>query len=67
MIQVQVNGESRTVDAAMTLAEALTEWGYVCEKIAVAINGEFVARGDYEKAKLSANDVLDVVAPVQGG
>lgn len=67
MIEIFVNGEKHTLDAKTVLTDALQQWGYACEKIAVAINGEFVARGHYANVTLSANDTLDIVAPVQGG
>lgn len=67
MIDVLVNSEKRRIDAQIVLVDALQQWGYSCEKIAVAINGEFVARSNYANVTLSANDALDIVAPVQGG
>ena len=67
MIEILVNGEMREVDAALSLTQALHTWGFRCEKIAVAINSEFVARADYAKTYLRNGDALDVVAPVQGG
>lgn len=67
MIEVSVNGEKRSIDTQIVLNDALQHWGYACEKIAVAINGEFVPRGNYANTKLNANDALDIVAPVQGG
>ena len=67
MIEMTVNGEIRVLPQPTTLADALTQWGYTCEKVAVAINGEFVARSEYTQRRLQAKDFLDVVAPVQGG
>lgn len=67
MIEVWLNDESRTVDERITLTRALQQWGYACERIAVAINGEFIARGAYADTTLQPRDRLDVVAPVQGG
>lgn len=67
MIEVMLNGEPRTLPQATVLADALEQWGYRCERIAVAINGEFVARGEYAQRLINARDELDVVAPVQGG
>lgn len=67
MIEVFVNGEKRRIDMQIVLTDALQQWGYVCEKIAVAINGEFVSRGSYNNTQLHAGDMLDVVSPVQGG
>ena len=67
MIEVFVNGETRSIDMRTVLTDALQQWGYACEKIAVAINGEFVSRSNYANTALNANDALEIVAPVQGG
>lgn len=67
MIEVFINGESKTIDEQKVLAVVLDENGFNCARVAVAVNSEFVARGDYVKYFLSANDKLDVVAPVAGG
>ncbi|MDB6061451.1 MAG: thiamine biosynthesis protein ThiS [Verrucomicrobiaceae bacterium] len=67
MIEISVNGKSQQVDATLTLASALTAWGYRCEKVAVAINSEFVSRVDYQVLFFSAGDLVDIVVPVAGG
>jgi sulfur carrier protein len=67
MIEVMLNGKPCEVPRATSVAGALEHWGYRCEQIAVAINGEFVARGDYAHRLLDERDLVDVVAPVQGG
>ena len=67
MIGLMVNGERRSVADGILLADALALWGYGCGQIAVAVNGEFVARAEYGGRRLRNGDCLDVVAPVQGG
>ena len=67
MMTLQVNGESRSIDDGTALMDALAQWGYSCTQVAVAVNGEFVARGEYAGRVLRGGDCLDVVAPVQGG
>jgi sulfur carrier protein len=67
MIEVVLNGEARSLPQTTSVADALQLWGYRCEQIAVAINGEFVARAEYANTLLSAKDLVDVVAPMQGG
>ncbi len=67
MIDVVLNGERRSVDATKSLATLLSESGFDCSRIAVAVNSEFVARGDYDDCFLKTGDKLDVVAPVAGG
>ncbi|HUH36683.1 MAG TPA: sulfur carrier protein ThiS [Spongiibacteraceae bacterium] len=67
MIAVQLNGEARELGAALSLSQALEQWGYRCDKVAVAINTEFVPRSRYHEIVIKNGDALDVVAPVQGG
>lgn len=67
MIEIVVNGEAKTLTAATDVASALADWGYECGRIALAVNGEFVARSEYATRLLQAGDAVEVVAPVQGG
>ena len=67
MIEICINGERKSVDEQKALATVLGENGFNCARVAVAVNSEFVARGDYDNYFLKANDKLDVVAPVAGG
>jgi len=67
MIEVVINGERKLVDETRSLAAVLEESGFICTRIAVAVNSEFIARSSYENHFLAANDRLDVVAPVAGG
>ncbi len=67
MIEIILNGETVVLPQAASVAAALTAWGYRSERIAVARNGEFVARSDYATIILNAHDCIDVVAPMQGG
>ncbi|WP_373081834.1 sulfur carrier protein ThiS [Zhongshania sp.] len=67
MIFISLNNERRECDAALVLAELLPEWGFECEKIAVAVNGDFVPRSQYGELRLNTGDQVDVLAPVQGG
>ena len=34
---------------------------------AVALNGDFIAKESYQQTKLTANDSIDVLFPIQGG
>ncbi len=67
MITIHVNSEAKQIDNSSSIAEALTAWGYQSEKIALAINGEFVPRTEYNDHYFQAGDQVDVVAPIQGG
>lgn len=67
MITVSVNNEQKTIPQGYSVSEALSHWNYSNEKIAVAINSEFVPRSVYAERQLQDHDCLDIVAPVQGG
>ena len=67
MITVRVNSEPTEIPTDCPVADALTQWGYQCEQIAVAINNEFVPRSNYQQRILQTDDCVDIVAPVQGG
>lgn len=67
MIEISLNGEAREIDETLSLTQVLQVWGFRCEKVAVAINSEFVPRVEYAKTFLRDDDAVDVVVPVQGG
>ena len=67
MIQVSVNNEIKSIATQTLLSDALQHWGYGDNKIAVAINQEFVPRSTYSERRLNANDQIDIVRPVGGG
>lgn len=67
MIEVLLNGQRREIEEDVSLLQTLEGLGYRCEKIAVAINSEFVPRTSYAKTFLRGDDAIDVVLPVQGG
>ena len=67
MIVLSVNGEPKELPQPLTVAQALQQWGYSGDNIAVAVNGEFVPRSTYAEHALQAQDSVDIVAPIQGG
>lgn len=67
MIALQVNGEAKQLQQSMTVQQALQQWGYSGDSIAVAVNGEFVPRSRYREQQLNERDNIDIVAPIQGG
>lgn len=67
MISVSLNNEPVTLESDTLLSDALEQWRYGDQKIAVAINGEFVPRSRYRETRLKERDQLDIVKPVGGG
>jgi sulfur carrier protein len=67
-IVVSFNGESFALHQGMTLADFLQGRGYTTDqRMACAINTQFVPKGQYATTELNNGDKIDVVAPVQGG
>lgn len=67
MIRLSLNNEPVELAPDTQLSEALSQWDYGDQKIAVAVNGEFVPRSRYEETRLQEGDQLDIVKPVGGG
>jgi len=61
-----VNGDPRET-GAKTLSEILIELSLDSAVVATAVNGQFVAKTARETTPLQGGDVIEVVAPMQGG
>lgn len=67
MIRISLNNEPTELQPDTALSDALEQWHYGEQKIAVALNGEFVPRSRYQDTVLQERDQLDIVKPVGGG
>lgn len=65
-MNIEINQQTFTLAEAATLADALAAYD-AKPPFAVAVNGAFVARGQYARHGLNAGDQVDVVRPVAGG
>lgn len=65
-VSVNVNGVASVVRAG-TLEALLADLGYAEQKVATAVNGEFVAARRRAQTLLRAGDEIEIVAPQQGG
>lgn len=65
-MRITVNGEQQETQAA-TLEQLCATLGYGEQRIATAVNGEFVAAGERPKLRLQEHDKIEIVAPRQGG
>jgi sulfur carrier protein len=65
-MKILVNGAWRDTSAA-DIASALKDLGYGDSVVATALNGEFVPTGSRPIASLTDGDLLEVLAPMQGG
>ncbi len=65
-MDIEVNQHKLTLADTATLSDVLAAFGAKLP-YAVAVNGDFVARGEYVRHVLQAGDRVDVVQPVAGG
>ncbi|MGH3319285.1 MAG: sulfur carrier protein ThiS [Streptosporangiaceae bacterium] len=64
---VMVNGEPREVGGDATIAGVVATVIDAPSGVAVALNGDVIARGDWETTRLDDGDRLEVLTAVQGG
>lgn len=64
-MKITLNGESRDL-AGPSVQDVLHEIGLAEARVATALNGSFLPLAQRDRA-LSDGDVLEVVAPMQGG
>ncbi len=66
-MQLVVNGETHQVENNVTVQQLLERLRFESKSIAVAINGRFVPRHEYETLFLQDQQALEVLSPMQGG
>ena len=66
-MNINVNGQQRTVSNGTTIAELLSELGLESRHVAVEVNLEIVPRGKHAEHRLAEGDRLEVVTLVGGG
>jgi sulfur carrier protein len=72
-MKVVVNGTLEDLPEGATVADAVDQVlpppgnDRARAGMAVALNGEVVLRGDWETIRLSPDDRVEVLAPIQGG
>ena len=64
---LKINGEMKTFEHSLSVAELIKELGYDTAHIAVAIDTTFVPRSNYEQVIIEDSCEIDIVAPMQGG
>jgi sulfur carrier protein len=65
-LALTVNGVGHATQAA-TLGELLAELGYGGNRVATAVNGDFVPERLRSSHVLASSDAIEIVAPRQGG
>lgn len=66
-MRIFLNGEERTLNAALTVAQLLGELGLGERRVAVEVNQEIVPRSRHPEHRLHDNDRVEVVFAVGGG
>ncbi len=67
MISLSVNGKRRELEGPVKLIDFLESSGVNLQFVAVAHNGDVVARERFSQVVLDDGDVVEVVRPVGGG
>lgn len=64
---ITLNGESRQIETATTVAGLMEVLGYTGKRIAVERNGDIVPKSRHADTQLAEGDKLEVVVAVGGG
>ncbi|WP_151449062.1 sulfur carrier protein ThiS [Lacisediminimonas profundi] len=67
MIEIELNGERRTLDERRTVQDLVAELDLAGKACAVAINREVVPRQQWPQRHLQAADRVDIVRAIGGG
>jgi len=66
-MQISLNGVTRDVGEAATVADLLAELGYTGKRVAVERNGDIVPKSLHGNTVLAGGDKLEIVVAVGGG
>lgn len=67
MITISLNGESRHLEAPLTVAALVSELGLENRRLAVEINQQIVPRSSYDTHSLQHEDRVEIVQAIGGG
>ena len=66
-MEITLNGESRSLAAAVTVLELLQAEGLGERRVAVEVNGEIVPRSRHGESRLRDGDRVEIVHALGGG
>jgi sulfur carrier protein len=66
-VKLIINGQERKFEAPLNLYDVLEQTDYVGMLIAVAHNARFIPKAEYKTTHLADGDLIEIVAPMQGG
>ncbi|MBK8871510.1 MAG: sulfur carrier protein ThiS [Elusimicrobia bacterium] len=64
---ITVNGETKTLESGLTLAQLVTQMGLTTGRLASEVNGDVVRRADYATRVLADGDRIEIVQMIGGG
>jgi len=67
LIRIKLNGQSKALEAALTLDRLLHLLELQSSNIAVAVNFDVIPRSEFPKKTVKDGDSIDIVNPVAGG
>lgn len=67
MLEIVVNGETRSVSADFTIADLVAELALAGKRFAVEVNAEIVPRSQHVIRKFKAQDRVEIVHAIGGG
>ena len=67
MLEITLNGASRRLEIALSVAALLELEGLAGKRVAVEKNGEIVPKSRHAEVILTAGDQLEIVVAVGGG
>jgi sulfur carrier protein len=67
MIEIDINGEQRTVAAGSTLADLVRQLELEGQALALAVNRAVVPRQQWPERRLAPRDQVDIVRAIGGG
>ena len=66
-MQIQLNGEARTLEADASVARLVETLGLTGRRIAVEVNEEIVPRSVHAETHLAEGDRVEIVHAIGGG
>ena len=66
-MQILVNGEARTVEPGLCIADLLALYNLHPQRVAVEVNEQLVRRATFAETSLNDNDRVEIVTLVGGG
>ena len=66
-IAITVNGETRTLEAELSLQDLLQDLDMTTGRIAVEVNGDIVPRSQFSSQRISNLDSIEIVQAIGGG